>query len=169
MKKLALLISILFYSISFSQEKANPMIVLDAKKIGFMKEVEKEMKALNPDDISTVTVFKDSLISKKYGSEYGVIIITTKKHISNTFYKDFIANSTLNEKIKSVEDLEQIGLIGVDSGDKNQPYTELSKYIFTNTINEKILKITEMVFLKPEDAIKLNPKWIKGALEIISE
>jgi len=140
MKKITLILSILFISTIYGQTKPGPLIVLDAKKIGFMQDIKKEMEAINPDDISTLTVYKDSLICKKYDSNYGVIIITTKKFILDTFYKNNIENSPLKEKIKSPEDLLKIGIINGDSKSKNQPYDELSKYIDTYTINEKIKK-----------------------------
>jgi hypothetical protein len=169
MKKITLILSILFTSIIYGQTKQSPLIVLNAKKIGFMQDNKKEMDAINPDDISTLTVYKDSLNCKKYDSNSGVIIITTKKFILNTFYKNNIENSQLKEKIKSPEDLLNIGIVNGDSKSKNQPYDELSKYIDTYTINEKIKKIAEITFINPRDSIQLNPLWINGAIKIASE
>lgn len=168
MKKILILFSFFYISLMFSQSKENTLIVLDSKKLGLMKDLSKEMEALNPNEISTVTVFKDSIIAKNYGAEYGVIVITTKKYILNTFYKDNIQNSPLNEKIKSADDLQSIGVVTDKPDSKNQPYDELSKYIYTNTMNEKISKIESILFMKPEEAIKINKDWINGSIEIIS-
>ena len=168
MKKLLLLFSTLFVSSFFAQSKMNPLIVVDAQKIGFMQDHKDLMDNMNPNDISTLTVYKDSLVCKKYESNSGVIVITTMKFILNTFYKNNIENSPLKEKIKSPEDLQKIGIINGDSKSKNQPYDELYKYIDTYTINEKIEKIAKITYLNSEDSIKLNPEWINGAIEISS-
>ena len=90
MKKNLLLFSLLIFSYFFAYPQQNPIIILDAKKIGFMQDLKKEMEDINPNDISTVTVLKDSIVSKKYESNFGVIIITTKKYILDTFYKNNI-------------------------------------------------------------------------------
>ncbi|MEO5775331.1 MAG: hypothetical protein ABIQ27_00405 [Flavobacterium sp.] len=169
MKKILFLFSFFYVSLMFSQAKDNALIVLDSKKLGLMKDLTKEMEAINPDDISTLTVFKDTLITKQYGTEYGVIVITTKKYILETFYKDNIQNSPLKEKINSPEDFAKIGVITDKPDSKNQPYDELSKYIYTNTANEKIKKIASIFFINPEDAVKINPKWTLGAIEISAE
>ena len=165
MKKIGLLISILFISTVYGQ---SPLIVLDANKLGFMQDIKEQMEAINPNDISTLTVYKDSLVCKKYGSNSGVIIITTKKFILDTFYKNNIENSPLKTNIASPEDLLKIGVVNDNPKSKNQPYDELYQYIDTYTINEKIKKIAQIVYLKPEDAIKINPEWINGAIEISS-
>jgi len=169
MKKLLLLFSILFLSNLYAQSQQSPLIVLDAKKIGFMQDIKEQMEAIIPDEISTLTVYKDSLVCKKYGSKSGVIIITTKKFILNTFYKNNIENSPLKENIKSPEDLLKIGIINSNSKSKNEPYDELSKYIDTYTINEKIKKIVEIFYINSADSIQLNPEWTNGAIEISSE
>ncbi len=168
MKKNLLLFSLLIFSYFFAYPQQNPIIILDAKKIGFMQDLKKEMEDINPNDISTVTVLKDSIVSKKYESNFGVIIITTKKYILDTFYKNNIENSSFKENIKSSEDLLKIGIVGADLKSKNQPYDELSKYIDTNTITVKIEKIAQIAFLNPEDSVKLNPEWTNGAIEISS-
>ena len=160
--------AIFLFSTLYAQSQQSPMIVLDAKKIGFIQDIKEQMESINPDDISTLTVYKDTLICQKYGSNSGVIIITTKKFILDTFHKNNIENSSLKEKIKSPEDILKIGIINSDSKSKNQPYDELSKYIDTNTINAKIEKIAKIAYLNPEDSIKLNPEWINGAIEISS-
>jgi hypothetical protein len=160
------LLSIFFIATIYGQTQNSPLIVLDAKKIGLMQDIKDQMESINPDDISTLTVYKDSLICKKYESNSGVIVITTKKFILDTFYKNNIENSPLKEKIKSPEDLLKIGIISADSKSKNQPYDELSKYIDTNTINAKIEKIATITYINSEDSIKLNPEWINGAIEI---
>ena len=167
MKKNISILFFLFISI-YGQTQQSPLIVLDANKLGFMQDIKEQIEALNPNDISTLTVYKDSLICKKYVSNSGVIVITTKKFILNTFYKNNIENSPLKEKIKSPEDLQKIGIINGDSKSKNQPYDELYKYIDTYTINEKIEKIAKITYLNSEDSIKLNPEWINGAIEISS-
>ena len=169
MKKILLLVSLFYISSLFAQSKQNPLVILDSKKIGFVQDLKKEMDAINPQDISKVTVLKDTIISKKYGSNFGVIIITTKKYILDTFFENFIKNSSIKEKIKSPEDLLKIGVISDKRESKNQPYDELSKYIFTNTINEKIKKISSIFFIDTENALKINPKWENGAIEINSE
>ena len=150
-------------------QQMNPLVILDAKKIGFMQDIKEQMETIKPDDISTLTVYKDSLVCKKYQSNSGVIVITTKKFILDTFYKNNIENSPLHEKIKSANDLLNIGVVNDNPKSKNQPYDELYKYIDTYTINEKIKKITKITYLKPEDSIKLNPEWTNGAIEIDSE
>jgi hypothetical protein len=169
MKKIILsLLSIFFIGTIYGQTQNSPLIILDAKNIGFMKDINDQMEAINPNDISTLTVYKDSLICKKYESNSGVIIITTKKFILDTFYKNNIEDSILKEKIKSSEDLLKIGIISADPKSRNQPYDELSKYIDTNTINAIIEKIATITYLNPEDSIKLNPEWTNGAIEISS-
>lgn len=169
MKKIALLLSILYISTVYGQTQQSPLIVLDAKKLGFMQDVKEQMDAINPNDISTLTVYKDSLICKKYGSNSGVIIITTKKYILDTFYKNNIENSPLKANIASPENLLEIGVVNDNPKSKNQPYDELYKYIDTYTINEKIKKVTKISYIKPEDATKINPEWINGAIEIDSK
>jgi hypothetical protein len=169
MKKLLFLFSILFLSNLYAQSQKGPLIVLDAKKLGFMQDIKEQMEAINPDDISTLTVYKDSLVCTKYGSNSGAIIITTKKYILDTFFRNNIEKSPLKEKIKSSDDLLKIGVITDHPESKNQPYDELYKYIDTYTINEKIKKIAKIIYLNPEDSIKLNPEWINGALEIDAE
>jgi hypothetical protein len=169
MKKLLFLFSILFLSNLYAQSQKGPLIVLDAKKLGFMQDIKEQMEAINPDDISTLTVYKDSLVCTKFGSNSGAIIITTKKYILDTFFRNNIEKSPLKEKIKSSDDLLKIGVITDHPESKNQPYDELYKYIDTYTINEKIKKIAKIIYLNPEDSIKLNPEWINGALEIDAE
>lgn len=166
MKRLLLLVSIFFLSNLYAQSQSGPLIVLDAKKLGFMQDIKEQMEAINPEDISTLTVYKDSLVCKKYGSNSGAIIITTKKFILNTFYKNNIENSPLKEKIKSPDDLLKIGVVTDHPESKNQPYDELHQYIDTYTISEKIKKIAKITYLNSEDSIKLNPEWINGAIEI---
>jgi hypothetical protein len=166
MKKIALLLSILFMSTVYGQTQQSPLIVLDANKLGFMQDIKEQMDAINPNDISTLTVYKDSLICEKYESNSGVIIITTKKFILDTFYKNNIENSPLKANIASPEDLLKIGVITDHPDSKNQPYDELYKYIDTYTISEKVKKVAKITYLNPENSIKLNPEWINGAIEI---
>lgn len=168
MKKIVLLFSIIYISTVYGQTQKSPLIVLDANKLGFMQDIKEQMEAINPNDISTLTVYKDSLICKKYGSNSGVIIITTKKFILDTFYKNNIENSPLKANIASPEDLLKIGVVNDNPKSKNQPYDELYKYIDTYTINEKIKKVAKITYLTPEDAIKVNQEWINGAIEIDS-
>lgn len=168
MKKIVLLFSIIYISTVYGQTQKSPLIVLDANKLGFMQDIKEQMEAINPNDISTLTVYKDSLICKKYGSNSGVIIITTKKFILDTFYKNNIENSPLKANITSPEDLLKIGVVNDNPKSKNQPYDELYKYIDTYTINEKIKKVAKITYLTPEDAIKVNQEWINGAIEIDS-
>lgn len=163
-KKVLLLICILLLTNAYAQN--NPLIVLDAKKIGFIKDINEQIQAINPDDVSIVTVYKDSLICQKYGSNSGVIIITTKKFILDTFYKNNIENSSLKEKIKSSDDLLKIGVVTDNPESKNQPYDELVKYIDTYSISEKPKKVAQIIYINPEDSIKINPKWVDGAIEI---
>jgi hypothetical protein len=169
MKNLLLFITIFFLSNSYAQSQTSPLIVLDAQKLGFMQDIKEQMEAINPDDISTLTVYKDSLICKKYGSNSGAIIITTKKFILDTFYKNNIENSLLKEKIKSPDDLLKTGVVTNHPESKNQPYDELYQYIDTYTISEKIKKIAKITYLNSEDSIKLNPEWVNGAIEITAE
>ena len=166
MKKITLLLSILFMSTVYGQTQQSPLIVLDANKLGFMQDIKEQMDAINPNDISTLTVYKDSLICEKYESNSGVIIITTKKFILDTFYKNNIENSPLKANIASPEDLLKIGVITDHPESKNQPYDELYKYIDTYTISEKVKKVAKITYLNPENSIKLNPEWINGAIEI---
>jgi hypothetical protein len=168
MKKIVLLFSIIYISTAYGQTQQSPLIVLDANKLGFMQDIKEQMDVINPNDISTLTVYKDSLICKKYGSSSGVIIITTKKFILDTFYKNNIENSPLKANIASPEDLLKIGVVNDNPKSKNQPYDELYKYIDTYTINEKIKKVAKITYLTPEDAIKVNQEWINGAIEIDS-
>jgi hypothetical protein len=144
------------------------MVILDSKKIGFMKELNSQIRALNSNEISTISVIKDSIASKKYGSDSGVIIITTKKYILDTFFKDFIMNSPLIEKIPTSDKLSEIGVVNDNPKSKNQPFDELSKYIFTNSNNEKVKKVSKIIFINPEDSIKINTDWKNGAIEIFA-
>ena len=169
MKKLLFLFSIFFLTNLCAQSKPNPLIVIDAKKIGFMQDINEQIQAINPDDISTLTVYKDSLVCKKYDSNSGVIIITTKKFILDTFYKNNIENSPLKEKIKSSDDLLKIGVVTNRPESKNQPYDEFYQYIDTYTISEKIKKVAKIFYINPEDAVKINPEWVNGAIEISAE
>lgn len=169
MKKSLLLVFFLFLSSIYGQTNTSPMVILDAQKMGYMDDLKKEMEELNPNTISTITVYKDSIVTSKYGSKKGVIIITTKRFILETFYKNFIANSPIIEDIPTIESLANIGIFGGNPKSKNQPYDELYKYIDTNTINDTIAKIAEIHFIKPEDAININPEWTNGALEITPE
>lgn len=168
MKKTVLLLAAFLLSTLYVQSQESPMIVLDAKKIGFMEYIKEQMESINPDDISTLTVYKDSLICKKYGSNSGVIIITTKKFILDSFYKNNIENSPLKIHISSPEDLLKIGVVTDHPESKNQPYDELSKYIDTFTINEKIKKVAKIFYINPATSIQLNSEWINGAIEISS-
>ncbi len=162
-------VTFLFTFLSYSQNYQNPLIILDAKEIGYMKDVAKQLEPINPNEISTVTVYKDSVIAKKYGSAFGVIIITTKKYILDTFYKNNIENSPLKTDIPSPEYLLKIEILNKNPESKNQPYDEFQKYIYTNTINDKIKKISSITFIKPIDSEKINSEWKYGALEIKNE
>lgn len=168
MKKVYFLVAVLFTCLISGQNKENPLIILDSKKIGFMNEVQSILEPINPNDISTMSVYKGDDASQKYGSKSGVIIITTKKFILDSFYKNNIENSPLRKEIPTTEILAKIGVFGSKADSKNLPYDELIKYIDTNTVNDKILKIASITFIKPLDAQKINPDWKFGALEIKS-
>lgn len=165
MKKIYLLLSVLFVGLSYAQDKSQPLVILDSKKIGFMNEAQPILEPINPNDISTISVYKGET-SQKYGSESGVVIITTKKYILDTFYKNNIENSSLKKEIPTTEMLAKIGVISSKADGKNLPYDELIKYIDTNTVNDTILKIASIAFIKPADAQKTNPEWKFGALKI---
>ncbi|MCV9926413.1 TonB-dependent receptor plug domain-containing protein [Flavobacterium sp. LS1R49] len=165
MKKVYLFLSLILVCFTYGQNKPQPLVILDAKKIGFMDEVKNTLESINPNDISTMTVYKDAN-SMKYGSDSGVIIITTKKFILDTFYKNNIENTPLKLVIPSAEYLSKIGIISDKPKNKNQAYDELLRYIDTNTVNNKIEKIGSIVFIKPVDSQKLNPDWKFGAIEI---
>ena len=166
MKKVCFLFAILFTCLVSGQNKENPLVILDSKNIGFMNEAQSILKPINPDDISTMSVYKGDE-SKKYGSESGVIIITTKKFVLDNFYKNNIENSPLKKEIPTPEILTKIGILGSKADSKNLPYDELKKYINTNTVNnDTVLQIAKIAFIKPSDAQKINPKWKFGALEI---
>lgn len=137
MKKVYFLVAVLFTCLISGQNKENPLIILDSKKIGFMNEVQSILEPINPNDISTMSVYKGDDASQKYGSQSGVIIITTKKFILETFYKNNIESSPLKKEIPTTADLVKIGVIvNIKSGTmttttksdgKNQPYDQLSK------------------------------------------
>ena len=167
MKKIYLLLSVLFVGLSYAQDKSQPLVILDSKKIGFMNEAQPILEPINPNDISTISVYKGET-SQKYGSESGVVIITTKKYILDTFYKNNIENSSLKNEIPSTEMLAKIGVFGSKADSKNLPYDELIKYIYTNTANDTVLKISSITFIKPSDAQQMNPDWKFGAIEIMS-
>lgn len=168
MKKVCLLFAILFTCLVSGQSKENPLVILDSKKIGFMNEVQSILEPLNPNDISTMSVYKGDNASQKYGSKSGVIIITTKKFILDSFYKNNIENSPLKKEIPTTEMLAKIGIFGSKADSKNLPYDELIKYVDTNTANDTVLKIASITFIKPSDAQKTNPEWKFGALKITS-
>ncbi|MFH6999840.1 TonB-dependent receptor [Flavobacterium sp. FlaQc-57] len=165
MKKVYFLVAVLFTCLISGQNKENPLVILDSKNIGFMNEAQPILEPINPNDISTMSVYKGDA-SKKYGSENGVIIITTKKYILDTFYKNNIENSSLKKEIPTTEILAKIGVFGSKADSKNLPYDELIKYVDTNTVNDTVLKIASITFIKPLDAQKINPDWKFGALEI---
>lgn len=166
MKKILFLFAVLFTVVLKGQTKENPLVILDAKKLGFMQDVQKEIEAINPDDIATVTIYKDSSVSKIYQSEQGVMVITTKKFILTSFYQKYISDSPLKEQIKSSEDLLKIGVVTDNPKSKNQPYDELSKYIDTYTITQKILAAKNISFINPKDSMQINPDWKFGAIQI---
>jgi len=53
----------------------DPLVLVDGKQIS-----KAEFKAYNADDIESVNVLKDEESLKKYNTEVGVILITTKKN-----------------------------------------------------------------------------------------
>ena len=169
MTKILSSLAIFLSCLAHSQNPNNLLTILDAKKIGLILDVREQLESIKPDDISSLTVYKDPVTLKKYGAEFGVIIVTTKKFILDTFYKNNIENSPLQLKISTAEDLLKIGVITDHPESKNQPYDELAKYIDTYTLNDKTKKIGSIFFIKPTDAKKINPDWIFGAIEIISE
>lgn len=165
MKKL-FVFCLLFVAVTASAQM-NPLVILDGKKLGYMNDVKKEMQDIVPNDVASMTVLKDIEAAKSYGSDSGVIIIVRKKYLLDSFYAENIQNSALKERIKSAEDLTKIGIVNADKG-KNV-YDELSKYVFTNTVNKKILKVTGILFFDAKEAVRLNPAWTSGAIEISSE
>ncbi|MNS03430.1 hypothetical protein D3C72_347670 [compost metagenome] len=169
MTKIFSSLALLLSCLAHSQNPNNLLTILDSKKIGLILDVREQLESIKPDDISSLTVYKDPITIKKYGAEFGVIIVTTKKFILDTFYKNNIENSPLKSKIPTAEDLLKIGVVTDHPESKNQPYDELSKYIDTYTLNDKIKKIGSIYFIKPMDSKKINPNWEFGAIEIISE
>jgi len=167
MKRIILSIFLFCTYLGYSQNKPEPLVILDSKNIGFMNQAQKILDPINPDDISTITVYKGET-AKKYNSDSGVIIITTKKFILDTFYKNNIENSPLKKEIPDTAYLSKVFIIGSKAESKNLPYDELLKYIDTNNINDKVLKIKAINFIKPKDSQKMNPDWKFGALEIMS-
>lgn len=167
MKKVYLLFVVIFTCFTYAQNKPNPLVILDSKKIGYMDQAKKILEPIDPNEISTVSVYKDVVTAKKYGSDSGVIVITTKKFILDTFFKNNIENSPLKKEIPDTEYLSKIAIIGSKVESKNLPYDELLKYIDTNSVNDIVLKIAAITFIEPADSQKINPDWKFGALEII--
>ena len=167
MKKVYFLIAVLFVCFTYAQDNPQPLIILDAQNIGFMNKAQSILDPINPDDISTISVIKGEA-AKKYGSDFGVIIITTKKYILDTFFKNNIENSPLKKEITTTEDLSKIGVFGSKTDSKNLPYDELIKYVDTKNVDEIVLKIASISYIKPKDAQKMNPDWKFGAIEITS-
>lgn len=169
MKKLFFLFSVLFTCLISAQTKENPLVILDAKNIGYMDQAENTLKLINKNDLLTY-VYKGSgaEILQKFGSNSGVVIIATKKFILETFYQNNIENSPLKKEIPSAEYLSKIGIFGSKPESKNLPYDELVKYINISIINEDVKKIASISFIKPADSQKINQKWKFGALEITS-
>ena len=170
MKKIIFSFFLFCTCLAYTQKNANPLVILDAKNIGYMSgDAGKILEPLNPDTISTLIVYKDSISKNKYNSNSGVIVITTKAFILDSFYKNFISNSNLKSNIKTPDDLLKIGVVTGNPDSKNQPYDELIKYIDTDARGEKVKKIAGIFFIKPSDAKKINSKWEFGAIEITSE
>lgn len=166
MKKTFLLLCILFFCVGNAQDKSNPLVILNAEKLGY-KNVEEVLKPLKKEDIATLSVVKEGGL-EKYGSNSGVIIITTKKFIIDTFYKNNIENSKLKKDIPAAASLSKIGIIGSNADSANQPYEELAKYININLDENLVQKIASIAFIKPSLAVKMNPDWKFGAIEIMS-
>lgn len=169
MKRIILSIFLFCTCLGYTQNEPNPLVILDSKNIGYMDIAQNTLKLINPNDM-LMYVYKGSgtEILQKFDSNSGVIIFATKKFILDTFYKNNIENSPLKKDIPSVDYLSKVGIIGSKGDNKYQPYYELIKYINYTTINEEVIKITSLIFVKPTDSKKIDSKWKYGALEITS-
>ncbi|MFD1602652.1 hypothetical protein ACFSJW_20385 [Flavobacterium artemisiae] len=166
MKKIYFLLCLLFTCFINSQENANPLVIFNAENIGY-KSLEEILKPIKQEDIAILSVLKENGL-EKYGSNSGVVVITTKKFIVDKFYKNIIANSELKKKIPTAESLAKIGIIGSKAENKNQPYDELAKYININLDENQVQKIASISFIEPSVALQMNPDWKFGAIEIMS-
>ena len=169
MKKVYFLFCILYACFIYGQNASNPLVIFNGKNIGY-KNPEDVLKTIKKQDLATLGIFKgdteDAL--KKYGSNSGVVVITTKKFILDTFYKNNIENSPLKKEIPTTDILSKIGIVVSKAENKNQPYEELSKYINIDLSEDSVLKIASITFIKPVDAVKMNSEWKFGAIEIMS-
>lgn len=168
MKKLFVVLTVLFTCFISGQTKDNPLIILDSKNIGYMNQAEKTLQRINPDDV-ILSIYKASSdeIFQKFGSKSGVLIYTTKKYILHTFFKNNIENSPIKKDIPTIDRLSKIGVVGSVADNKDLPYAELIRYINATSINEE-LKIASISFIEPSVAVKMNPNWKFGAIEIMS-
>lgn len=165
MKKVYFVFCILFAYVVHGQNKPNPLVILNAENIGY-KNVEEVLKPIKREDIGVLSIAKEDAL-ERYGSNSGVIVIATKKFILDTFYKNNIENSPLKKEIPTVASLSKIGIIGRNES-KNQPYDELAKYININLAENLVQKIASISFIEPSVAVKMNPDWEFGAIEIMS-
>ncbi|MBB4801495.1 hypothetical protein HNP37_001556 [Flavobacterium nitrogenifigens] len=167
MKKIFAVLTVFFTCFISGQTKDNPLVILDSKSIGYMDQ--NKLKHIDPNDMQ-LFIYKGtrSEILEKFGSNSGVVIFATNKYILETFYKDNIENSSLKKEIPTVDRLSKIGVIGSKAEVKNLPYAELVRYIKTTPNNDDVLKITSIAFIEPSVAVKMNPDWKFGAIEIMS-
>ena len=166
MKKVYFVFCILFAYVIHGQNKPKTLVILNNENIGY-KDGQGVLNPIKQEDIATLSVLKEDAF-EKYGSKSGVVFITTKKFVIDTFYKNNIENSELKKKIPTKESLAKIGIIGRKAESKNQPYEELTKYINISLEENDVQKIASISFVEPSVAVKINPDWKFGAIEIMS-
>lgn len=94
MKKLLAILSIcVLPALAFAQSdttKKDPVFFVDGQKI-----TKAQLTTMSPDDIDMVEVIKSADKTKTYGEDAtnGVVLITTKKHVIDSYQKIFSAKS----------------------------------------------------------------------------
>ncbi|SEO17908.1 TonB-dependent outer membrane receptor, SusC/RagA subfamily, signature region [bacterium A37T11] len=128
--------------------KASPLIVLDNFPY------DGDIRNINPNDISEVTVLKDAAAASIWGAQSGngVIVITTKKGKSNRPTIELNTNTTLIAK----PDLKNISTIS------SANYIELEKYLFgqryydtdvSNIYKPALTPVVELLYVKEAGTI----------------
>ncbi len=169
MKKIILLVSILILSASHAQNKPKQKtITIVDGKIKNIDRNSKDYKPLDSDNTLIIRILKDSVDYNKTIFKAPFIVVVTKPYVLEEFYKIALEKDpTLKNNIPSADYLLKIGVISSNTKGIINPYGQFYKYVYTNDLKVTMRKIGSIVYIEPENAVKLNPKWIYGAIKII--
>lgn len=169
MKKIILFITILILSTTHAQNKPKQKVVTIVD--GQVKQFDRNSKDYKPLDMNKILltrILKDSIDYNKYPFKSPVIIVVTKSYILNEFYRIALEkNPMLKKDIPSADYLLKIDVVSKKADNIEYPYNHFYKYVYTNDIKETVAKFDSIVYVKPEEAVKKNPKWTHGVLGII--